>query len=102
MKDGYEDQGKNSRSKDSEEFAEERSITSRQRARSQLSSDVEEFLAGGGAISEVDPEVTADPRANRSQNTAAALSNLSGRCCSSSRRSDSWPNPSQPLRAFTD
>ncbi|WP_020413691.1 hypothetical protein [Microbulbifer variabilis] len=61
MKDGYEDQGKNSRSKESEEFAEERSITSRERARSQLSTDVEEFLASGGAISEIDPEVTADP-----------------------------------------
>ncbi|MFS1525041.1 hypothetical protein ACL7TT_13185 [Microbulbifer sp. 2304DJ12-6] len=61
MKDGYEDQGKNSRSKDSEEFAEERSVTSRERARSQLSADVEEFLDGGGAISEIDPDVSADP-----------------------------------------
>ncbi|MDP5209626.1 MULTISPECIES: hypothetical protein [unclassified Microbulbifer] len=61
MKDGYDDQGKNSRSKDAEEFAEERSVTSRERARSQLSADVEEFLAGGGAISEIDPDVSADP-----------------------------------------
>lgn len=61
MKDGIEEQGKNTRSKDSEEFAEERSITSRQRARSQLSQEIEEFLAGGGAISEIDPEVSADP-----------------------------------------
>ncbi|SEA21405.1 hypothetical protein [Microbulbifer marinus] len=61
MKDGYEEQGNTSRSKDTEDFAEERSITSRQRARSQLSADVEEFLSRGGAISEIDPEVTADP-----------------------------------------
>lgn len=61
MKDGYEDQGNHSRAKDSEEFAEERSITSRERARSQLNSEIEEFLARGGAISEIDPEVTADP-----------------------------------------
>ena len=61
MKDGYEEQGNQSRAKDSEEFAEERSITSRERARSQLNSEIEEFLARGGAISEIDPEVTADP-----------------------------------------
>ncbi|WP_250460284.1 hypothetical protein [Microbulbifer litoralis] len=61
MKDGNQEHGNSSRTKDTEDFAEERSITSRQRARSQLSSDVEEFLARGGAISEVDPEVTADP-----------------------------------------
>ena len=61
MKDGYEEQANNSRTKDTEDFAEERSITSRQRARSQLSSDVEEFLSRGGAISEIDPEITADP-----------------------------------------
>ncbi|MGL6161703.1 hypothetical protein [Microbulbifer sp.] len=61
MKDGIEDQGKNTRGKDTDEFAEERSITSRQRARSQLSKEIEDFLAAGGAIHEVDPEVTADP-----------------------------------------
>ncbi|WP_323845920.1 hypothetical protein [Microbulbifer magnicolonia] len=61
MKDGYEEQSSSARGKDSEEFAEERSITSRQRARSQLSADVDAFLARGGAISEIDPEVTADP-----------------------------------------
>ena len=44
-----------------DDFAEERSITSRQRARSQLSAEVEAFLARGGAIDEVAPEVTADP-----------------------------------------
>ncbi|SHF81479.1 hypothetical protein SAMN04487965_2770 [Microbulbifer donghaiensis] len=61
MKDGYEEQGNTSRAKDTEEFAEERSVTSRKRARSQLSADVEEFLARGGAIAEIDPDVTADP-----------------------------------------
>ncbi|SDK74763.1 hypothetical protein [Microbulbifer yueqingensis] len=59
--DGYEEQSSSSRSKDNEDFAEERSITSRERARSQLEREIEEFLAGGGAISEIDPEVTADP-----------------------------------------
>lgn len=61
MKDVYEDQANNTRSKDTEEFAEERSVTSRQRARTQLSAEIEEFLARGGAISEIDPEITADP-----------------------------------------
>lgn len=61
MKNGYEDQGNNTRAKDSEDYAEERSITSRERARSELSSEVEAFLARGGAISEIDPEITADP-----------------------------------------
>ncbi|MFD1217523.1 MULTISPECIES: hypothetical protein [Microbulbifer] len=49
------------RSKESEEFSEERSLSSRKRARSQLSAEVEAFLARGGAISEVEPDVTADP-----------------------------------------
>ena len=60
--DGNEEQTSNARnSKDNEDFAEERSITSRQRARTQLCDDVEEFLASGGAIAEIDPDVTADP-----------------------------------------
>ena len=50
-----------SRVTDTEDYAEERSITSRQRARSQLSDEIEEFLASGGAIAEIDPDVTADP-----------------------------------------
>ncbi|AOS96564.1 hypothetical protein AUP74_01100 [Microbulbifer aggregans] len=61
MKDGYQDQNSSSRAKDNEDFAEERSITSRERARSQLNSDIEEYLASGGAIAEIDPDVTADP-----------------------------------------
>jgi hypothetical protein len=60
MTDGYDEQA-NTRSKDSEDFAEERSVTSRQRVRSQLSDEIEAFLAKGGAISEIDPEITADP-----------------------------------------
>ncbi|WP_078084657.1 hypothetical protein [Microbulbifer mangrovi] len=55
------DDQSSARSKDNEEFAEERSITSRERARSQLNAEVEAFLARGGAIDEIDPEVTADP-----------------------------------------
>lgn len=61
MKDGYQENGSNTRNKDTEDFAEERSITSRQRVRSRLNSEIEEFLAQGGAINEVDPEITADP-----------------------------------------
>lgn len=49
------------RSKDSDDFNEERSLSSRQRARSQLSAEVDAFLSRGGAIDEVAPEVTADP-----------------------------------------
>lgn len=49
------------RVKDSEDFGEERSITSRQRARSELSAEVEAFLASGGAINEIAPDITADP-----------------------------------------
>ncbi|MCK7599121.1 hypothetical protein M0G74_17740 [Microbulbifer sp. CAU 1566] len=55
------DDQSSARAKDSDEFSEERTITSRQRARSQLSSEVEAFLAQGGAINEIAPEVTADP-----------------------------------------
>lgn len=61
MSNGYEEQSSKSRHKDTEDFSEERSITSRQRARNQLNSEIEEFLASGGAISEIDPNVTADP-----------------------------------------
>jgi len=55
------DDQSSTRSKDNEEFAEERSITSRERARSQLNAEVEAFLARGGAINEIAPDVTADP-----------------------------------------
>jgi len=55
------DDQSSTRSKDSEEFGEERTLSSRHRARSQLSAEVEAFLASGGAINEVAPDVTADP-----------------------------------------
>ncbi|MFV8784069.1 hypothetical protein ACNKU7_16740 [Microbulbifer sp. SA54] len=55
------DEQSNTRLNDSEEFGDERTVTSRERARSQLSAEVEAFLASGGAISEIAPEVTADP-----------------------------------------
>ena len=44
-----------------DELAETRTVSSRGRLRDQLSNDVEAFLAKGGAINEVAPEVTADP-----------------------------------------
>lgn len=44
-----------------EDPGEERSISSRLRARERLTDDVESFLASGGTISEIDPNVTADP-----------------------------------------
>lgn len=55
------DDQSSARSKDTEDFAEERTLSSRHRARSQLTAEVEAFLARGGAISEVEPDVTADP-----------------------------------------
>ncbi|WP_226704600.1 hypothetical protein [Microbulbifer elongatus] len=55
------DDQSSARSKDNEEFGEERTLSSRHRARSQLSAEVEAFLARGGAIDEVAPDVTADP-----------------------------------------
>ncbi|MCQ3829832.1 hypothetical protein [Microbulbifer elongatus] len=55
------DDQSSARAKDTEDFAEERTLSSRQRARSQLSAEVEAFLARGGAIDEVAPDVTADP-----------------------------------------
>ncbi|WP_043319766.1 hypothetical protein [Microbulbifer sp. HZ11] len=55
------DDQSSARVKDTEDFAEERTLSSRQRARSQLSAEVEAFLARGGAIDEVAPDVTADP-----------------------------------------
>lgn len=39
---------------------EDRSVTSRRRVHDQLESQVEAFLAHGGAISHIDPHVTAD------------------------------------------
>jgi len=44
-----------------EEIAESRSVTSRKRLRSQVETDIEEFLNKGGRINEIAPDVTADP-----------------------------------------
>ena len=43
------------------EALEDFSIASRQKARDELASQIEAFLARGGAIQEIDPNVTADP-----------------------------------------
>jgi SutA RNAP-binding domain len=51
----------NVRMKENEDFSEERTLSSRQRARSELTSEVEAYLASGGAICEIDPDVSADP-----------------------------------------
>ncbi|WP_299597740.1 hypothetical protein [uncultured Microbulbifer sp.] len=55
------DDQSSARTKDTEDFAEERTLSSRHRARSQLTAEVEAFLARGGAIDEVAPDVSADP-----------------------------------------
>lgn len=44
-----------------EDRAEDRTVTSRAKIRTQLSDQIEQFLAGGGQISQIDPNVMADP-----------------------------------------
>ena len=44
-----------------EDRAEDRTVTSRAKIRTQLSDQIEEFLAGGGSINQIDPNVMADP-----------------------------------------
>jgi hypothetical protein len=44
-----------------EEFAESRTVTSRSRLRSKVEDDIAAFLHEGGTISEIAPDVTADP-----------------------------------------
>ncbi len=44
-----------------EESAVSRTIASRQRLRKQMDDEVEQFLAKGGKINSIDPNVTADP-----------------------------------------
>ncbi len=39
----------------------DRSVSSREHIRSQLSADIEAFLSKGGSIQTVDPNITADP-----------------------------------------
>lgn len=45
--------------KDDEESV--KTVNAKQNVRQQLDSDIEAFLASGGAISEIDSNVTADP-----------------------------------------
>lgn len=51
-----------------EDHAEDRSVTSRERSRTQVNEQVAEFLARGGRIDEIQPHVTADPPKKPSSN----------------------------------
>src|ERR1022692_2781738 len=44
-----------------EEAPEERTVASRQKLRDEMEKEIEEFLARGGKIDHVEPNVTADP-----------------------------------------
>jgi hypothetical protein len=44
-----------------EEVPEERTVASRQKLRDEMSEEIEAFLARGGKISQIEPNVTADP-----------------------------------------
>jgi len=44
-----------------EEIPEERTVASRQKLRDEMAKEIEEFLARGGKINHVEPNVTADP-----------------------------------------
>lgn len=44
-----------------EEIPEERTVASRQKLRDEMSKEIEDFLARGGKIDHVEPNVTADP-----------------------------------------
>jgi hypothetical protein len=44
-----------------EETPEERTVASRQKLREQMAQEIEEFLARGGKINQIEPNVTADP-----------------------------------------
>jgi hypothetical protein len=44
-----------------DETPEERTVASRQKLREQMAQEIEEFLARGGKISQIEPNVTADP-----------------------------------------
>ncbi len=47
--------------KNAEDVPEERTVSSRQGLRDEMSRQIEDFLARGGQIKEIDPNVTADP-----------------------------------------
>jgi hypothetical protein len=44
-----------------EDVPEERTVASRQKMRDEMSQEIEAFLARGGKIQHIDPNVTADP-----------------------------------------
>lgn len=44
-----------------EEMPEERTVASRQKLRDEMAKEMEEFLARGGKIAQIEPNVTADP-----------------------------------------
>jgi CRISPR/Cas system-associated endonuclease/helicase Cas3 len=44
-----------------EDSPDERTVASRQKLREEMAADVEAFLARGGKISQIEPNVTADP-----------------------------------------
>ncbi len=44
-----------------EDVPEERTVASRQKMRDEMSKEIEEFLARGGKIAQIEPNVTADP-----------------------------------------
>ncbi|MFT3929682.1 MAG: hypothetical protein QM709_05200 [Spongiibacteraceae bacterium] len=44
-----------------DEIPEERTVASRQKLRDEMSKEIEEFLARGGKIAHIEPNVTADP-----------------------------------------
>lgn len=44
-----------------EDVPEERTVASRQKMREEMSKEIEEFLARGGRIQHIEPNVTADP-----------------------------------------
>lgn len=44
-----------------EEIPEERTVASRQKLRDEMSKEIEEFLARGGKIAQIEANVTADP-----------------------------------------
>ncbi len=60
---GVEARGSNSgpAPKNAEDVPEERTVSSRQGLRDEMSRQIEDFLARGGQIKEIDPNVTADP-----------------------------------------
>lgn len=44
-----------------EDRPEDRTVTSRAKVRTELTDQIEKFLAGGGLINQIDPNVMADP-----------------------------------------